>query len=123
VCSANTRSQMIARSGVFGWTGTIPGNNPCMSAARRNYFCANGDFNPGVAGNQSLTPAECAAAANPALPPGDAAYRQFRVGLRRRTPEVGPRITDFHTQTFDFRAGIRGDITDKIGFDVFGARG
>ena len=24
---------------------------------------------------------------------------------------------------FDFRAGIRGDITDKIGFDVYGARG
>jgi len=123
IFSDNTIDQIIAPSGVFGSTVTIPINNAFMSAAQRNYFCANGDFNPAVAGNQTLTPAECAAAANPALRPGDAAYRQFRVGLRRRTPEVGPRITDFHTQTFDFRAGIRGDITDKIGFDVFAARG
>ena len=45
------------------------------------------------------------------------------VGVRRRTVEVGPRLSDFQTRTWDFRTGIRGDITDKIGFDVFGARG
>ena len=121
--SDNTIDSIIAPSGVFGNTVTVPVNNAFLSAAQRNYFCANADFNPGVSGNQPITPAECLAAANPALRPGDAAYRQFTIGLRRRTPEVGPRITDFHTQTFDFRAGVRGDITDKIGFDLFASRG
>ena len=53
----------------------------------------------------------------------DPNYRQFTVGLRRRTPEVGPRNSSFATQVFDFKAGVRGDITDNIGFDVFAARG
>jgi len=123
IFSDNTIDSIIAPSGIFGSTVNVPFNNAFMTAAQRNYFCANADFNPAVSGIQSITPAECTAATNPALRPGDAAYRQFTMGLRRRTPEVGPRITDFHTQTFDLRAGIRGDITDKIGFDLFAARG
>ena len=118
-----TIDTIIAPSGVFGNAVTVNVNNPFLTAAQRNYFCANADFNPAVAGNQTLTPAECAAASVATLRPTDAAYRTFTVGLRRRTPEVGPRISDYNTQMFDFRAGIRGDITDKIGFDVFGSRG
>ena len=118
-----TIDTIIAPSGVFGSAVNVNVNNPFLTTAQRNYFCANADFNPAVAGNQTLTPAECAAASAPGLKPTDAAYRQFRVGLRRRTPEVGPRISDYNTQMFDFRAGVRGDITDKIGFDVFASRG
>ncbi|MBA3896300.1 MAG: TonB-dependent receptor, partial [Sphingomonadaceae bacterium] len=43
--------------------------------------------------------------------------------VSRRTTEVGPRISDFVTTVFDLRAGIRGDITDTIHFDVSGAHG
>jgi outer membrane receptor protein involved in Fe transport len=118
-----TIDTIIAPSGVFGSAVTVNVNNPYLSAAQRNYFCANADFNPAVAGNQTLTPAQCAAASVASLKPGDANYQQFTIGLRRRTPEVGPRISDYNTQMFDFRAGVRGDITDKIGFDVFAARG
>jgi len=119
----NTIDTIIAPSGVFASAVNVPINNAFLTAAQRSFLCANGDFNPAVSGRQTITAAECTAAANPALRPGDAAYRQVTFGLRRRTPEVGPRISDYNTQMFDFRAGVRGDITDKIGFDVWGARG
>jgi outer membrane receptor protein involved in Fe transport len=118
----NTIDTIIAPSGVFGSSVAVPVSNPFLSAAQRTYFCANADFDPTTAGNQTLTAAQCAAAAA-ATSTTDPNYRQFTVGLRRRTPEVGPRISDYNTQMFDFRAGIRGDITDKIGFDLFGSRG
>lgn len=118
----NTVSTIIAPSGVFDSRVTVPVSNPFLSPAQRAYFCANADFNPAVSGNQTLTPAECAAAAT-ATSPTDPNYRTFSFGLRRRMPELGPRISDYNTQMFDFRAGIRGDITDKIGFDVFVSRG
>jgi outer membrane receptor protein involved in Fe transport len=120
--SDNTVDTIIAPSGIFGSAVTVPVSNPFLSPAQRSFFCANADFNPAVAGRQTLTPAECAAAAL-ATSPSNAAYRTFTVGLRRRTPEVGPRISDYVTKAWDFRAGVRGDITDKIGFDVFASRG
>ena len=120
--SNNTVQTIIAPSGVFASTVTVPVSNPYLSAAQRAYFCANADFNTGVAGNQTITAAECAAAAT-ATSPTSAAYREFTVGLRRRTPEVGPRVSEYNTQVWDFRVGLRGDITDRIGFDLFGSRG
>ena len=121
--SNNTIDTIIAPSGIFGSTVNIPLNNAFLTTAQRNFLCANGDFDPNTAGRQSITQAQCDAAANPALRPGQAGYQQVRLGLRRRTPEVGPRISDYNSQMFDFRAGVRGDITDKIGFDVWAARG
>jgi outer membrane receptor protein involved in Fe transport len=120
--SNNTVSTIIAPSGVFASTVTVPVSNPFLSAAQRTYFCANADFNTGTAGNQTLTAAECAAAAT-ATAATDPNFREFTVGLRRRTPEVGPRVSEYNTAVWDFRAGIRGDITDRMGFDVFGSRG
>jgi outer membrane receptor protein involved in Fe transport len=108
---------------VFGSSVNINVNNPFLTAAQRTYFCANALFTVGGVTQRGITPAECAAAAAPALTPSDAAYRQFTVGLRRRTPEVGPRISDYVSKTWDFRTGLRGDITDKIGFDLWAARG
>ena len=120
--SNNTVDTIIAPSGVFGNAVAVPVSNPFLSAAQRAYFCANADFNTAVAGNQTLTPAQCAAATT-ALTPGSAGYQQFSLGLRRRTPEVGPRVSSYNTQVFDFKVGLRGDITENIGFDVFGSRG
>ncbi len=120
--SNNTVDTIIAPSGVFGSSVTVPVSNPFMTAAQRTYLCANADTNTAVAGNQTLTTAECALAAA-ATSPTDPNYRTFTFGLRRRTTEVGPRISSYNTQVFDFRAGLRGDITDSIHFDVSAAHG
>ncbi|MBW6522024.1 TonB-dependent receptor [Sphingomonas sp. RHCKR47] len=120
--SDNTVTTIIAPSGVFGSAVSVPVSNPFLSAAQRNYLCANADTNTAVAGNQTLTAAQCAAAAV-ATSPTDPNYRTFNFGLRRRTVEAGPRTSAYNTQIFDFRGGIRGDITSGIGFDLSGSYG
>lgn len=120
--SNNTVETIIAPSGIFGSAVTIPVSNPFMTAAQRTYLCANADTNTGVAGNQTLTAGECAAAAL-ATSPTDPNYRAFTMGLRLRTVEVGPRVSNYNSQVFDFRAGVRGNITDAIQFDVSASHG
>jgi outer membrane receptor protein involved in Fe transport len=120
--SNNTVDTIIAPSGVFGSSVTVPVSNPFMTAAQRAYLCANADTNTAVAGNQTLTAAECADAAV-ATSATDPNYRTFTFGLRRRTTEVGPRISSYNSQVFDFRAGVRGDITETLHFDVTAAHG
>ena len=120
--SDNTVSTIIAPSGVFNSSVTVPVSNPFLSAAQRSTLCSLADSNTAVAGIQTLTAAQCAAAAT-ALSPADANYRTLTFNLARRTPEVGPRVSEYNTQIFDFRAGARGDITSTIGFDVSGSYG
>jgi len=105
---------IIAPSGDFGTGALIPLNNPFLTAAQEATFCSFIKPTP--------TAAQCAAART-ATGPTDPNFLAITAGIRRRTPELGPRVSDFETRTWDFRAGIRGDITDKIGFDVFAARG
>ena len=63
---------IIAPSGVFGTSVTVPVTNPFLSPALRTYFCASCRLQPGaLRGNQTLTPAECAAAARCDLTPAD----------------------------------------------------
>lgn len=108
----NTIDTIIAPSGVFASTVTVPLSNPFLTAQQRGVLCTD----------LALTAAQCTAAAT-ATSPTSPGYQTDTFGLRRRTPEVGPRISDYNTQMFDFRVGLRGDITDKIGFDLWGARG
>lgn len=110
--SNNTVDTIIAPSGVFASSVVIPLSNPFLTAAERTTLC----------GRLALTTAQCTAAGT-ALLPTDPNYRTVTATLRRRTTEVGPRISDYVTKVFDFRAGVRGDITDKIGFDAFVSRG
>jgi len=120
--SKQTVSTIIAPSGSFGGTVTINLNNPFLPAALRNQFCA---FNTStVAGTYTprFTPAECTAAAA-ATGRTDAAYREVTATLNRRTPEVGPRISDYQTTFFDYRVGARGGITDTIDWNIEGAYG
>ncbi|WP_380880018.1 TonB-dependent receptor domain-containing protein [Sphingomonas sp. DBB INV C78] len=110
--SKNTVSTIIAPSGSFGSTVTIPYSNPYLPAAARAQFCAaNG-----------LSVAQCSAAAL-ATDPDDPNYATFNTNLSRRTTEVGPRLSDYVTTVFDYRVGVRGDITDSIGFDLSGSYG
>jgi iron complex outermembrane receptor protein len=119
--SKNTVDTIIAPSGSFGGTVTINLNNPFLPAALRNQFCA---FNVGAAGTYvpRFTTAECAAAAT-ASGPASAAYRTVTVALSRRAVEVGPRISDYSTQVFDYRLGLRGSINSHINWDVNGSYG
>nr|WP_294848557.1 TonB-dependent receptor [uncultured Sphingomonas sp.] len=110
--SNNTVKTIIAPSGVFGSAVDVNLNNPFLSTAQRNRICS------GFAIDQATCDA-----AGAAVDENDPNYQTVTLGVFRRTTEVGPRISDYNTQLWDFRAGVRGDITDSIGFDVFGARG
>ena len=110
--SNTTVDTIIAPSGVFAESVTVPLNNPFLTAQQRGVLCTD----------LGVTAAQCTAAGT-ATGPTDPNYLTDTFDLRRRTPEVGPRISSYNTQMFDFRIGVRGDITDKIGFDLWGARG
>jgi iron complex outermembrane receptor protein len=145
--SKQTVSTIIAPSGAFGIGVNISLNNPFLTDTIRNQFCAF-DVNPSAAVyTPRFTQAECDAAATADV--GDATYREIGTGgfvafdlnadgvidpgegynpnpqtaLARRSVEAGPRTSDFTTTFFDYRAGIRGGITDTIDWDVSGAYG
>ncbi|MEH6791647.1 TonB-dependent receptor domain-containing protein [Parasphingorhabdus sp.] len=120
--SKNFVSTIIAPSGSFGASQTINVNNPFLPTGLRNQFCANNDFDPATAGIQTLTQAQCDAAAA-ATGPSDPNYRTFTTNVRRRTTEVGPRLGDYTTQMFDYKVGFRGRLTDSIDWDVYGSYG
>ena len=119
--SKNTVSTIIAPSGSFASPVTINLNNPFLPSALRNPFCA---FNVGAAGTYvpRFTTAECTAAAT-ATGATDPNYRTVTVNLGRRAVEVGPRISDYSTQIFDYRIGARGAITSTVNWDVNGSYG
>ena len=119
--SKNTVSTIIAPSGSFGGLVTINLNNPFLPAPLRNQFCA---FNTSGAGAYTarFSTAECAAAAT-ATGASDPNYRTVTVTLNRRAVEVGPRISEYSTQIFDYRIGVRGAITSTVNWDVNGSYG
>jgi outer membrane receptor protein involved in Fe transport len=120
--SKNTVDTLIAPSGAFGIAVQIPLSNPFLPAAARERFCANNDSNPNVTGIQTLTPAQCAAAAL-ATSPTDPNFREITTSLFRRSIEAGPRSSEYKTTFFDYRIGLRGDITSNIGWDISGSYG
>lgn len=120
--SKNTVNTIIAPSGIFGQLALIPVSNPFLPAGARAQFCASNDFNFTTPGVQTLTPAQCTAAAA-ATSPSDPNFRAFQTNIGRRLVEAGPRISEFTTTIFDYRAGLRIGITDTIGLDISGAYG
>ncbi|MBS0283537.1 MAG: TonB-dependent receptor [Proteobacteria bacterium] len=110
--SKNKVETIIAPSGVFGQLLTIPYSNPYLPTTTRNQFCAaNG-----------VTQAQCDLAAA-ATDPNDPNFRTFTTTVGRRMPETGPRTSEFVTQFFDYRAGVKIGITDTMSLDVSGAYG
>lgn len=120
--SKNKVETIIAPSGIFGQLALIPVSNPFLPAGARAQFCASNDFDFTTPGVQTLTPAQCAAAAL-ATSPTDPNFRAFQTNIGRRLVEAGPRISEFVTTMFDYRAGLRLGITDTIGLDISGAYG
>ena len=122
IFSKNIVSTIVAPSGAFGLPVQINLNNPFLTTAQRNAFCAF-DTNP-AAGvyTPRFSAAECAAAAT-ATGRNDPNYREVTTSLSRRASEYGPRVSDFTTTYFDYKLGFRGGITDSIDWDIFGAYG
>ena len=102
--SKNTVSSIIAPSGVFGETLTVGLNNPFLTPGVRSTLCIEGN----------IAPAACTATstATVTIP-----------GVYRRTTEVGPRISEYVTQIFDFRAGARVALGESVTLDVSGGYG
>ena len=124
--SKNTVTTILAPAGLFGESVTINLNNPYLPATQRQQFCAL-NVAPVVDGTRTtytprFTPAECAAAAA-ATGPSDPRYRTVTSTVARRTTEAGSRITDYTTQIFDYRGGIKVGLTNTIGLDLTGAYG
>lgn len=120
--SKNTVETIIAPSGSFGIPVNVPLNNPFLSDAQRNAIC-NFDTNTGAVFAPRFNAATCAAAANPNLRPGDAAFREARINVARRSTEAGPRTSEYVTTIFDMRVGARGPITSTTEFNVWGSHG
>ncbi len=147
--SKQTVSTIIAPSGSFGGSVPINLNNPFLPTALRNQFCGF-DVNPSeTVYTARFTQAECDAAAaatgrsdpnyreigfnntfvpfdvdgNGTIGDGEGYFNNPATALSRRTPEVGPRISDYQTTFFDYRVGARGGITDTIDWSVEGAYG
>lgn len=119
--SKNQVNTIIAPSGIFGQSVTINLNNPFLPVGLRNQFCAT---NIGTSTNYiaRFDQATCDAAA---LATGrtDARYREVTSVVGRRSVEVGPRISQFGTTIFDYRAGLKGKLTNTIDWDVNGSYG
>lgn len=101
--SKNTVAGIIAPSGVFGETLTIPANNPFLNATIRDQICTAEGIALGAACNT-----------NPALP---------LPAVYRRTVELGPRTSTYVTDVFDYTAGVKINITDNIKADIYGSYG
>ncbi|MBB4860250.1 outer membrane receptor protein involved in Fe transport [Novosphingobium chloroacetimidivorans] len=137
--SKNQVSTIIAPSGLFSSGVVVPLSNPYLPAAARQQFCNagnvflagqdpinnlfNANFNPGGVSPQGpLSAAACSAAAA-ATNPADPNFRTVLTTVGRRFVEAGPRQSDYTTQIFDYRAGLKIDITETINLDLSGSYG
>lgn len=118
----STNSTIIAPSGSFGEVLSTPLSNPFLNAGLRNQICGF-DTNSTVDGVQPLyTQAQCDAAAL-ATDPNDPNYRTADLVVSRRFVELGTRNNEYQTTLWQLKAGLRGDITDNIAFDIVSAYG
>ena len=117
--SKQTVSTSIAPGGSFFNTYTMNLNNPLIPDAIAERFgaglgLAGADFD--AARNTQFGPTLADGSQNPD-------YVEFQSQVRRRTIEIGTRNSDFTTTLFNIVAGVRGNITDSIQYDLFGTYG
>lgn len=101
--SKNTIQQIIAPSGIFGNALTINPTNPYLTGTIKDQICLANGF---------ATVAACNAA--PSLNLG---------GVYRRAVELGPRVSTFVTNIFDYTAGAKFKLTDTLALTVRGNYG
>ncbi|MBA3675858.1 MAG: TonB-dependent receptor [Sphingosinicella sp.] len=119
---------IAAPSGAFGQAVVVNLNNPFLPSTLRNQFCAFNiaPVNPATGTQTTYVPrftaAQCAAAAT-ATGRTDPNYREVTAQLNRRSVEYGPRLDEFRLNTFDYRFGVRGALTDSLDWDLNGSYG
>ncbi|RED16760.1 TonB-dependent receptor domain-containing protein [Parasphingopyxis lamellibrachiae] len=110
----STVSLQLAPSGLFGDPFALPLNNPFLTDTQVQQICASFAV--------PIDPATCTAARN-AADPNDPNFLAPDVIINRRLVEQGPRQTDLVTNQFQLWAGVRGDISDTVGYDVYATYG
>jgi iron complex outermembrane receptor protein len=117
--SRNLVTSLIAPPGLAATSLTFPISNPYIPAAARAQFCASNDFNPNLAGIQTITQTgtTCDLAAA-ALTAADPNFRTFTTTVSRRFTELGARINNYTTTVYDFVAGTDIGLTDNISLDL-----
>ncbi|WP_394001197.1 TonB-dependent receptor domain-containing protein [Luteimonas sp. WGS1318] len=103
-----TRSRVastLAPSGIFGESVNVPIGNPFIPEATRQQICAV----------RGIAAAGCVS--------GAAGTTVVPISISRRLVELGPRLNDFDTKTFQITAGLRGDISDNWSYDAFWSHG
>lgn len=96
--SRNQVSTIIAPSGIFGEALTIRGDNPYLPSGVRDQLCTSAGIALGAACNT-----------NTAIP---------MLEVYRRTTELGPRVSDYTTTMFDYRAGAKVKFSESVALDV-----
>lgn len=100
----------IAPSGTFGFAFDVNYlTNPAFDPA----------LNPAAAGAREFL-ASLDTAEHKDTNPGDGIVT---IGVRRRTTEVGPRISSYDNKAMQFVGGLRGDLGSSLHWEVFGQYG
>jgi iron complex outermembrane recepter protein len=110
----STVSLQLAPSGLFGDPFALPLNNPFLTDTQVQQICASFAV--------PIPVATCTAARN-AVDPNDPNYLAPDVIINRRLVEQGPRQTDIVTNQFQLWAGVRGDLSPTISYDVYATYG
>ncbi len=109
----STTATQIAPSGTFFNAITLPLNNPFLSDGLRNAFCGLG----------GVSQADCDAGGAATGGEGSDGFLAINPQLGRRFVELGTRDNESTTDLFQIKAGLRGDVTSSITFDISGAYG
>lgn len=128
--SKNTTQQIIAASGIFGNDLQINVNNPYLPSGIRDQICTAygiplGSVNVGttIACNNRTGTSRVALGTGAGQTPILQANVLPLGGVYRRSVELGPRISTFVTNIFDYMAGVKINLTDTLKLDVRGNYG
>jgi iron complex outermembrane recepter protein len=110
----STVNLQLAPSGLFGAPFTLPLNNPFINDVVGQQICASFAV--------PIPVATCQAALD-AADPNDPGYLAPQTIINRRLVEQGPRNSDIVTNQFQIWAGVRGDLSPTISYDVYGTYG
>jgi len=114
-----TRSQVGAAqapTGLFGVLAAVPLANPYIPGPMRAQICAE----------MGIAETNCASgrdAAGELIYVGQTAETNRGMSISRRTPELGPRLNNYDTKTFQSTVGVRGALGDHWNYDAYWSYG